>query len=172
MVRRKKQDQSFFVIEHKRNIMSGGSFLLRDFQRCAFCRLPTTLQTSTYGLRLPQAIVASTLAPPMREGGSSLYPSRRAANFKESVMRHWALSATTAGAAFLISSSGSASSPQGLISGSYFLDGERSDNYLQSIDSALPVRSLAGCARRPRLDMQSASRSQKDGSRSRSMTSD
>jgi hypothetical protein len=37
----------------------------------------------------------------------------------------------------------SASAEQGLISGSYFLDGERSDNYLQSIDSALPVRSLA-----------------------------
>lgn len=58
-------------------------------------------------------------------------------------MRHWALSATAAGASILISSSGSASSPQGLISGSYFLDGKRSDNYLQSIDSALPVRSLA-----------------------------
>lgn len=58
-------------------------------------------------------------------------------------MRHWALSATAAGAAILISSSASASSPQGLISGSYFLDGERSDNYLQSINSALPVRSLA-----------------------------
>lgn len=57
-------------------------------------------------------------------------------------MLHWALSAAT-GAAIQISSPGSASPPQGLISGSYILDEERSDNYLQSIDSALPVRSLA-----------------------------
>jgi hypothetical protein len=57
-------------------------------------------------------------------------------------MRHWALSAAT-GAAILISGSGSASQAQGLISGSYFQDEERSDNYLQAIDSALPVRSLA-----------------------------
>ena len=57
-------------------------------------------------------------------------------------MRHWALSAAT-GAAIFISSSGSASPEQGLISGSYIVDEERSDNYLQSIGNALPVRSLA-----------------------------
>ena len=58
-------------------------------------------------------------------------------------MRHWALSAAT-GAAILISSSGSASPEQGLISGSYFLDEERSDHVSQAIDSA-----LAGLSNRP-----------------------
>lgn len=57
-------------------------------------------------------------------------------------MLHWALSAAT-GAAIQISSPGSVSLPQGLISGSYILDEERSDNYLQTINSALPARSLA-----------------------------
>jgi hypothetical protein len=37
----------------------------------------------------------------------------------------------------------SASAEQGLISGSYIQDADRSDQYLQAIDSALPVRSLA-----------------------------
>jgi len=37
----------------------------------------------------------------------------------------------------------SASAEQGLISGSYILDEKRSDQYLQAIYSALPVRSLA-----------------------------
>jgi len=58
-------------------------------------------------------------------------------------MRHWALSAAT-GAAILISSSGSASPAQGLISGSYILDEERSDNVSQAIDSA-----VAGLSNRP-----------------------
>src|SRR5688500_2731046 len=51
-------------------------------------------------------------------------------------MRHWALSAAT-GAAILISSSGSASPPQGLISGSYIRDEERSDDVFQAIESAV-----------------------------------
>ena len=51
-------------------------------------------------------------------------------------MRHWALSAAT-GAAIQISSPGSASPPQGLISGSYILDEERSDNVSQAIESAV-----------------------------------
>jgi hypothetical protein len=57
------------------------------------------------------------------------------------VMRHWALSAAI-GAAILISSS--ASPAQGLISGSYILDEERSDNVSQAIDSA-----VAGLSNRP-----------------------
>jgi hypothetical protein len=51
-------------------------------------------------------------------------------------MRHWALSAAT-GAAILISSSGSASPPQGPVSGSYILDRERSDDAFQAIESAI-----------------------------------
>ena len=51
-------------------------------------------------------------------------------------MRHWALSAA-AGAVILISSSGSASPPQGSISGSYFLDEERSDDVFQAIESGV-----------------------------------
>ena len=64
-------------------------------------------------------------------------------------MRHWALSAAT-GAAILISSSGSASPPQGLISGSYILDEERSDDVLQAIDSAVAGLSRPPFARRLR----------------------
>lgn len=64
-------------------------------------------------------------------------------------MRHWALSAAT-GAAILISSPGSASPPQGLISGSYILDEERSDDVLQAIDSAVAGLSRPPFARRLR----------------------
>ena len=49
-------------------------------------------------------------------------------------MLHWALSAAT-GAAIL--TSGSASPPQGLISGSYILDEERSDDVYQALNSAI-----------------------------------
>jgi len=52
-------------------------------------------------------------------------------------MRHWALSATAIGAAILISSSGSASPAQGVVSGSYVLDEERSDDAFQAIESAI-----------------------------------
>ncbi|MEZ0242870.1 MAG: hypothetical protein ACAH11_05805 [Sphingomonas sp.] len=57
-------------------------------------------------------------------------------------MRHWALSAAI-GAAILISSSGAASPTQGLISGSYVLDPERSDDAVQAIDSGLAGPSSA-----------------------------
>lgn len=52
-------------------------------------------------------------------------------------MRHWAWPATAIGAAISISSSGSASPPQRLISGSYILDRERSDDVFQAIESAV-----------------------------------
>ena len=64
-------------------------------------------------------------------------------------MLHWALSAAT-GAAISISSPGSASPPQGLISGSYILDEERSDDALQAIDSAVAGLSRPPFARRLR----------------------
>jgi len=51
-------------------------------------------------------------------------------------MRHWTLSATI-GAAILISSSGAASPAQGVVSGSYVLDRERSDDAFQAIESAI-----------------------------------
>ena len=51
-------------------------------------------------------------------------------------MRHWALSAAI-GAAILSSSSGSASPVQGVVSGSYVLDRERSDDAFQAIESAI-----------------------------------
>lgn len=51
-------------------------------------------------------------------------------------MRHWTLSAAI-GAAIFISSSGSASPAQGVVSGSYVLDRERSDNAFQAIESAI-----------------------------------
>jgi hypothetical protein len=50
-------------------------------------------------------------------------------------MRHWTLSAAI-GAAILSSSSGSASPVQGVVSGIYVLDEERSDDAFQAIDSA------------------------------------
>ena len=68
-------------------------------------------------------------------------------------MRHWALSAAT-GAAISISSPGSASPEQGLISGSYILDEERSDHVLQALNSAIdgmsPSITLPSFARRLR----------------------
>ena len=64
-------------------------------------------------------------------------------------MLHWALSAAT-GAAILIASPGSANPPQGLISGSYILDEERSDDVLQAIDSAVAGLSRPPFARRLR----------------------
>ena len=64
-------------------------------------------------------------------------------------MLHWTLSAAT-GAAILIASPGSASPPQGLISGSYILDEERSDDVLQAIDSAVAGLSRPPFARRLR----------------------
>ncbi len=51
-------------------------------------------------------------------------------------MRHWTLSAAI-GAAILISSSGSASPAQGVVSGSYVQDRERSDDDFQAIESAI-----------------------------------
>jgi hypothetical protein len=51
-------------------------------------------------------------------------------------MPHWTLSATI-GAAILISSSGSASPAQGVVSGNYVLDRERSDDAFQAIESAI-----------------------------------
>jgi len=51
-------------------------------------------------------------------------------------MLYWALSVAT-GAAIQISSPGSAIPPQGLISGNYILDPERSDDVLQAIDNAV-----------------------------------
>ena len=64
-------------------------------------------------------------------------------------MLHWALSAAT-GAAIQISSPSSASPPQGLISGSYILDEERSDDVNQAIDSAVAGLSRPPFARRLR----------------------
>jgi hypothetical protein len=57
-------------------------------------------------------------------------------------MRCWTLSAAI-GAAILISSSGSASAPQGAISGSYVMDRERSDDAFQAIESAIASLSNA-----------------------------
>ncbi|MBB5712797.1 hypothetical protein [Sphingomonas xinjiangensis] len=51
-------------------------------------------------------------------------------------MRHWALSAAI-GAAILISSSGSASPAQGVVSGSYVRDEDRSDDAFQAIENAI-----------------------------------
>lgn len=53
-------------------------------------------------------------------------------------MLHWALSAAT-GAAIL--TFGTASAPQGPISGNYILDDGRSDDVFQAIESAIAVRS-------------------------------
>ncbi|MBB4098619.1 hypothetical protein [Sphingomonas kyeonggiensis] len=60
-------------------------------------------------------------------------------------MRHWTLS-TAIGAAILISGSGSASPAQGVVSGSYVLDRERSDDAFAAIESAIARLSNA---RRP-----------------------
>lgn len=51
-------------------------------------------------------------------------------------MRHWTLSAAI-GAVILISSSGSASAAQGVVSGNYVQDRERSDDVFQAIESAI-----------------------------------
>ena len=51
-------------------------------------------------------------------------------------MRHWTLSAAI-GVTFLISSSGSASPAQGVVSGSYVQDRERSDDAFQAIDRVI-----------------------------------
>jgi hypothetical protein len=72
----------------------------------------------------------------MRQGGSSLHPSLRVAEFEESVMLHWALSAAI-GAVILISSPSSASPPQGVVAGNYVQDRERSDDAFQAIESAI-----------------------------------
>jgi len=72
----------------------------------------------------------------MRQAGSSLHPSRRAAEFEESVMRHWTLSAAI-GAAILISGSSSASPAQRVFSGIYDRAPERSDAAFQAIESAI-----------------------------------
>lgn len=50
-------------------------------------------------------------------------------------MRHWTLSAAIG--ASILSSSGSASPVQGVVSGIYVLDEERSDNAFQAIESAI-----------------------------------
>ncbi|UIJ46379.1 hypothetical protein LZK98_05390 [Sphingomonas cannabina] len=57
-------------------------------------------------------------------------------------MRHWTLSAAI-GAFILSSSSGSASPVQGVVSGIYVLDEERSDNAFQAIESAIASLSNA-----------------------------
>ncbi|HET6524549.1 hypothetical protein [Sphingopyxis sp.] len=57
-------------------------------------------------------------------------------------MRHWTLSAAI-GAFILSSSSGSASPVQGVVSGIYVLDEERSDNAFQAIESAIAGLSSA-----------------------------
>ena len=72
----------------------------------------------------------------MREAGSSLHLSPRAAGFEESVLRHWTLSAAL-GAAILASSSGSASSAQSVISGNYVMNRERSDDAFQAIERGI-----------------------------------
>jgi hypothetical protein len=64
-------------------------------------------------------------------------------------MLHWVLSAAT-GTAIQIASPGSASPPQGLISGSYILDEERSDDVSQAIESAVAGLSRPPFARRLR----------------------
>ncbi len=64
-------------------------------------------------------------------------PVTVSSEIEESVMRHWALSAAAIGAAILISSPGSASPPQGPVSGSYVLERERSDDAFQAIESAI-----------------------------------
>ena len=51
-------------------------------------------------------------------------------------MRHWALSAAI-GTAVLLSSAGSASPAQGVVSGNYILDRERSDDAFKAIESAV-----------------------------------
>jgi hypothetical protein len=51
-------------------------------------------------------------------------------------MRHWSLSAAI-GAAIVISSAGSASPAQGVVSGIYVLDQERSDDAFQAIENAI-----------------------------------
>ena len=51
-------------------------------------------------------------------------------------MRHWTLSAAI-GAAILISTAGSASQAQGVVSGNYVQDRERSDDAFQAIESAI-----------------------------------
>ena len=51
-------------------------------------------------------------------------------------MPHWTLSAAI-GAAILISGSGSASPAQGVVSGNYVLDRERSDDAFQAIESGI-----------------------------------
>ncbi len=78
----------------------------------------------------------------MRQAGSFLHPSRRVAEFEECVVRHWTLSAAI-GAAILSSSSGSAVPVQGVVSGIYVLDEQRSDNAFQAIDNAIPDLSTA-----------------------------
>jgi hypothetical protein len=78
----------------------------------------------------------TTKASPMRDAGSSLHPSPRAAEFGESVMRPWTFSAAI-GAAILISSSGSASHAQAVVSGSYARASEGSDAAFQAIESAI-----------------------------------
>jgi hypothetical protein len=57
-------------------------------------------------------------------------------------MRHWTLPAAI-GAAILISSSGSASQAQGVVSGNYVVDPERSDDAFQAIESAIAGLSSA-----------------------------
>jgi hypothetical protein len=51
-------------------------------------------------------------------------------------MRHWGLSVAV-GAAILICSSGAANPVQGVVSGIYVLDEERSDNAFEAIESAI-----------------------------------
>jgi len=62
-------------------------------------------------------------------------------------MRHWTLSAAI-GTAILASGTGSASPAQGVVSGNYVLDRERSDDAFQAIESAIAGLSNA---ERPRV---------------------
>jgi hypothetical protein len=72
----------------------------------------------------------------MRQAGSSLNLSRRAAGFQESVMRHWIVSATI-GVAILMPGSGAAGTVQAVVAGNYVLDEDRSDNAFQAIERGL-----------------------------------
>ena len=65
----------------------------------------------------------------------SLHPPWRAAKFEESMMLHWALSVATEELPSRSSSPGSASPEQGLISGSYILDEERSDDVQRALET-------------------------------------
>lgn len=85
---------------------------------------------------MPPPMVASALAHLCAKADRH-YTVTVSSEIEESVMRHWALSATAIGAAILISSSVSASPVQGPVSGIYVLDRGQSDDVHKAIDSAV-----------------------------------